>query len=221
MRPTDENTEHVYDAIAEGYYHFRQRPMIINAERYASTWLNGKLLDVGCGIATNSIVFAKHGFDCVGVDLSKQELFWAKRNMKKNGVSFPLIKSNCLALPFKDGTFDYAISIAVFHHLDSEEKRLKAFGEAYRVLKPGGTALITAWNKMQPRFLLGGADKFVPWTHNGVTHHRYYHMFTYGEMKKLAEREGFEAVKLFPEDSYKFPIKAFSRNVCALLKKGI
>ncbi len=221
MRPTDENIEHVYDAIAEGYYHFRQKPMIVSPERYAKSWRPGKLLDIGCGIATNSIIFAKHGFDCVGVDSSKQELFWAEQNMKKNGVKFPLVKASCLDLPFKDSIFDYAISIAVFHHLDSEEKRLKAFKEAYRVLRPNGLAIITAWNNTQPRFIFGRADRYVPWTHNGVIHQRYYHMFTYGEMKKLAERAGFKVVKLFPEDSYKLPLRMFSRNVCALLKKEI
>ncbi len=222
MRPTDESVEKVYDSIAEGWYHLRQNGFVIfNPEHYAKLWTKGKILDIGCGIASYSIVFAKHGFDCVATDVSKQMLFWAKKNLEKNKVDFPLIKANCLDLPFRDNTFDYVLSVAVFHHMDSEEKRVKAFKEVFRVLKPNGTALITVWNKTQPRFIFGKKDRYVSWNHKSTTYHRYYHLFTYNEMGKLAERAGFNIVKLFAEDSYKLPFKMFSKNVCALLKKDI
>ncbi len=222
MRLTDENVENVYDSIAEGWYHVRRDPFhIFNPEYYASKWAKGKLLDIGCGNAMHSIIFAKHGFDCVAIDVSKQMLFWAKNNMEKNKVDFPLVKSNCLDLPFKDNTFDYVLSVAVFHHLDSEEKRLKAFEEVFRVLKPNGTALITVWNKTQPRFIFGKKDRYAAWNHKGTVYQRYYHLFTYGEVEKFAKQAGFTVSKMFPENSYKLPIKMFSKNVCALLKKQI
>ena len=222
MRLTDENVESVYDSIAEGWYHVRQNGFVIfNPDSYASRWPKGKILDIGCGIASYSIVFAKHGFECVATDTSKQMLAWAKKNIEKNKVNFPLIKADCLDLPFRDNTFDYVLSVAVFHHLGSEEKRLKAFKEAFRVLRPGGTALVTVWNKTQPRFILGKTNQYVAWNHKGVAYNRFYHLFTYREMDKLAKAAAFEVVKLFPEYSYRLPFKMFSKNVCALLKKEI
>lgn len=222
MRLTDENVEKVYDSIAEGWYHLRQNPFVIfNPENYSRSWPKGKLLDIGCGTGAYSIVFAKRGFKCVATDKSKQMLVWAGKNAAKNGVDFPLIKADCLSLPFKDNTFDYVLSVAVFHHLDSEEKRLKAFQEVFRVLKPGGVALVTVWNKTQPRFILGKINQYVAWNHKGAVHYRYYHLFTYGEMKRLAKTAGFRIIKLFAEDSYKLPFKMFSNNVCVLLKKEI
>ena len=221
VSPTDKDVEKVYDSIAEGFYHLRRQPAVFDTEKYARAWKQGKLLDVGCGVATHSIVFAKYGFDCVGVDISKQQLFWAKKNMEKNGVNFPLVKSDCLKLPFKNNTFDYVISIAVVHHLDSEEKRLKSFREIWRVLKPNGVAFITAWNKTQPRFFFGKQDRYVSWNHRGTIYHRYYHLFTYNEMGNLAKMARFKVLKLFAEDSYRLPFKMFSKNVCALLKKQI
>lgn len=222
MQFTDANVESVYDAIAEGWYHVRQNPFVIfDPEKYASEWPKGKLLDIGCGNGAYSIIFAKHGFDCVGVDISSRMLHWTRKNMDKNKVRFPLVKADCLGLPFKDGTFDYVLSVAVFHHLDSEEKRFKAFREVLRVLKPGGTALVTVWNKTQPRFLLGKRDRYVAWNHKGTVYQRYYHLFTYAEVGRLVEKAGFSIVKLFPEKAYKFPVKLFSKNVCALLKKDI
>ncbi len=221
MQPHDNDIEKVYDSIAEDWHNKRQKPTLIDPDKYASSWPKGKLLDIGCGLANCTAEFAKKGFDCVGVDVSKQQLTWAKKYLAKNGVNFPLIKANCLDLPFKDNTFDYVISIAVFHHLDSDEKRLKAFREVYRVLKPNGTALVTCWNKTQPRFILGSGDRYVKWSHKARNHYRYYHLFTYWEMRRLAEKAGFKIVKLFAEESYKLPFKMFSKNVCAILKKQI
>ncbi|MBI4167921.1 MAG: class I SAM-dependent methyltransferase [Candidatus Aenigmarchaeota archaeon] len=220
MQPHDSDIEKVYDSIAGGWYHVRQDPFFIfDPDHYASKWAKGRILDIGCGNAMHSIIFAKRGFDCVATDVSKQMLFWAKKNMEKNKVNFPLVKANCLDLPFRENTFDYVLSVAVFHHLDSEEKRLKAFREVYRVLKPDGIALITVWNKTQPRFIFGKKDRYVTWNHRGVVYQRYYHLFTYGETEKFAKQAGLTILKLFPEESYKFPVKMFSKNVCALLKK--
>jgi len=36
---------------------------------------------------------------------------------------------------------------------------------------------------------------------------------------KLARRAGLQVLKSFPESSYRFPIKYFSRNICLLVRK--
>ena len=91
--------------------------------------------------------------------------------------------------------------------------------ELKRVLKPGGEAFITVWNKWQPKFWLKFKDTQVPWKSKSETIYRYYHLFSYPEAEKLVKKAGFELVKSFPENRYKLPVKAFSRNVCLLVKK--
>lgn len=49
----------------------------------------------------------------------------------------------------RENYFDYAISIAVLHHLSTQERRTKALLEIKRCLKPGGRALVTVWAKEQ------------------------------------------------------------------------
>ena len=88
------------------------------------------------------------------------------------------------------------------------------------MLKPGGEAFITVWNKWQPRFWLKKKDTLVPWKSKDETINRYYHLFSYGELEKLVRQAGFEVVKSFPESRYKFPIKTFSRNICLLVRRG-
>lgn len=48
-------------------------------------------------------------------------------------------------LPFKSNTFDNMISIAVIHHLTSEERRIESIKEFLRVTKPNGKVLVLCW----------------------------------------------------------------------------
>jgi hypothetical protein len=59
----------------------------------------------------------------------------------------------------------------------------------------------------------------VPWRTKGKTLHRYYYLFSYRELEKLVKEAGFEVLKSFPESSYRFPTKFFSRNICLLVKR--
>ena len=91
--------------------------------------------------------------------------------------------------------------------------------ELWRVLRPGGEAFITVWNRRQPRFWLKPRSLMVPWRSKDKTLYRYYYLFSYSELMKLAKKAGFDVLKSFPESRYKFPIKLFSRNICLLVRK--
>jgi SAM-dependent methyltransferase len=52
-------------------------------------------------------------------------------------------------LPFADNTFNAIIMIAVIHHIDPKN-HYDVLKEVSRVLKPGGTCLITNWAVEQP-----------------------------------------------------------------------
>lgn len=63
--------------------------------------------------------------------------------------NFQVFQCDCLAVPIRSESIDGAISIAVIHHLASEERRLHAIKEMTRVLRPSGRALIYVWAKNQ------------------------------------------------------------------------
>ena len=89
------------------------------------------------------------------------------------------------------------------------------------MLKPGGEAFITVWNRCQPRFWFKGKEVMVPWHAGEKTLHRYYYLFTYGDLQRLAREAGFTVLRAFPERDYRGPLKFFSRNICLLIKKCI
>ena len=153
------------------------------------------------------------------MDFSPVMLKQGLRYSAKFNFYVNLIAAEALSLPFPDDTFDWAIAVATYHHIKGEKERRKAFGELRRVLKPDGEAFLTVWNHGQPRFWLKSKEQEVPWNLRGKILYRYYHLFSYGEFKKLLAKAGFEIITVSPEKSYHFPIKNFSRNICVLVKK--
>ena len=144
----------------------------------------------------------------------------ARKYSQKFNFSANLLMADVGHLPFKDETFDWAISVATYHHIKGKRERQATLNELRRVLKPGGEAFITVWNRWQPRFWFSGKQVAVPWRTKGKTLYRDYYLFSYTELEKLVKKAGFEVLKSFPESSYRFPIKLFSRNICLLVRRG-
>lgn len=204
-----------FDRIAEDWYNKRHYSIFQDElSGLSNAWVRGKLLNIGCGHGADFLMFRK--FSLFGLDNSVEMLNNAKKYGKKFAISETLILGDASSLPLKDGYFDNAIAIAVFHHLRAEG-RGKAFAELFRVLRKGGEAFVTVWNKTQPRFLLSKKEVNVPWAAGKAD--RYYYLFDYGEITNLAKKSGFQVLKAFPEKKHRIPIRELSRNICLLLRK--
>ena len=211
--------DNTYDRIAGGWYNFRHRTIFkVELTRLATRWRGGRLLNVGCAHGPDFVPFRER-FELHGIDISANMLALAERYAEKYDFKVELKQADARALPYEDDFFDHAIAVAVYHHIHDAEGRSEAFKELYRVLKPGGEAFITAWNRWQPRFWRKPRDLTVPWRSKEGTVERSYHLFTFGEMRRTARAAGFTVLNLFPEDRYRFPLKTFARNVCALVRK--
>ncbi len=212
-------TQDIFNQIAPGWYNFRHWSIFTKElEVLAKRWQKGKLLNLGCAHGPDFLPF-KQTFELYGVDFSPEMIKYARKYALKFNFEPELAVADIRHLPYPDETFDWAISAATYHHIKGEAERLKALVELKRVLKPGGEAFITAWNRHQPRFWLKPKEVSVPWRQRGKTLQRYYYLFSYGELEKLVKKAGFGVLESFPESSYHFPLKAFSKNICLLVKK--
>jgi tRNA (uracil-5-)-methyltransferase TRM9 len=208
-----------FDEIAESWYRLRHWSRFTKElEEMASRWHRGKLLNVGCAHGPDFLPF-KDNFELWGVDFSMQMVKLARKYADKFKFEVKLAVADATFLPYPDNTFDWAIAVATYHHIQGGKQRHKAFQELRRVLKPGGEAFVTVWNRWQPAFWLKGKDVNAPWKSKGKILYRYYYLFSYSEFYKLLTESGFKVLSMFPEKSHRFPIKFFSRNVCALIKK--
>jgi ubiquinone/menaquinone biosynthesis C-methylase UbiE len=209
----------VFDRIAPGWYNFRHWSIFrTELEDLAQRWQKGRLLNVGCGHGPDFLPFTD-GFELHGLDFSGEMLKLARKYAGKFKFQANLVQADVRNLPYKDQSFDWAIAVATYHHLQKREDQLNALRELRRVLKPGGEALVTVWNRWQPSFWLKGRQTYVPWRTGETTLYRYYYLFTYGGLEKLVKKAGFKVLRSFPEYRYRFPLKYYSRNICLLIKK--
>lgn len=215
-----DNLKEVFDQIAPGWYHFRHWSIFRRElEALAQRWQRGRLLNVGCAHGPDFLPF-KSGFELYGVDFSQEMLKLAQKYAQKFNLTVNLSLADVTQLPYRDAAFDWAISVATYHHVKGRPQQLAAINELRRVLRPEGEAFITVWNHWQPRFWFCRRQVTVPWRTGDRILNRYYYLFSYGELENLAQKAGFQVLKSSPESSYRFPVKLFSRNICLLVRKG-
>ncbi|HML18911.1 MAG TPA: methyltransferase domain-containing protein [Bryobacteraceae bacterium] len=99
-----------------------------------------KVLEIAPGPGYFSIELAKRGaFPITGLDISRTFVELARARAAQERVSVDFRQGNASAMPFADGTFDYTLCRAAFKNFSEP---VKAIEEMYRVLKPGGRAVI-------------------------------------------------------------------------------
>lgn len=192
------NQKQVWNEIASGWSSWRVKPRY-EIEKFTEDWLPpSKILDIGCGNGRNLAQFAERGFDCHAIDFSENVVKEAEKNFEKNGFRAKFKVADAVKLPYRSQSFDHCLSIALLHHIDDSTKRKKALDEINRVLRPGGTALISVWNKYSfghPHLALKPKETYIPWHRKGEIFNRYYYLFNHWEMKGLIESTKLKILK--------------------------
>lgn len=147
---------------------------------------NSIILDAGCGNGKNMY---RKDLLYLGFDFSCEMLKYCYRNGKQN-----IILHNILTLPYRNNYFDYTLSVAVIHHLKSENNKISAIKELIRVTKPGGKIFIQVWNKKKKLgkqfHQINGNHYLVEWNNTKKTkkYMRYYYLFTLGDCLRLLKK---------------------------------
>ena len=155
----------------------------------------GKILDLGCGQGHFSFNLQEQGFDITCCDV-------AEDNFQYHDC-IPFKKGNIYeGLPFTDSSFDYVLFIETIEHL---EKPYEAIAEISRVLKKGGTLILSTPNILhigsRMRFLFEGAWDFF--REPPIELQKYYigtieniHIipWRYHELEYMLHRKGFDVI---------------------------
>ena len=99
------------------------------------------IVDVAGGYGRLAPMYLDRAKKSTLIDYSKTELAQAKEIY---GDRLATKAGDAYNMPFKDGEFSAAIMVRATHHFEDVEKVIK---EIYRILKPGGVAVIEVANK--------------------------------------------------------------------------
>lgn len=127
----------VYDAIAPHFSstRFAKWPKVAS---FLSSLPSGSLiLDAGCG--NGKYLGLNHDCFFIGCDISPPLIKIC------GDRGHEVLVADAVNLPYRTDFGDAAMSIAVLHHLSTENRRRKAIEELVRVVKRGGFVLITVW----------------------------------------------------------------------------
>lgn len=109
------------------------------------------ILDVGCGSGVMAAKLRERGHTVWGIDFAEPMI----RHARQLCDSDLFVVGDAQDLPFPDNTFDAAVSLGVMQFVDSDEQALR---EIWRVLRPGGKAVIAIPSGSSP---LQRADRVV------------------------------------------------------------
>ena len=120
----------------------RYLPRVVDFDGYRER----TLLEVGCGIGTDLLRFARGGARVTGVDLAERAIELARANFTLHGRSDgpDLRVANGEALPFADETFDVVYAHGVLQYTADP---VRMIAECRRVLRTGGEAIFMVYNR--------------------------------------------------------------------------
>lgn len=157
-----------------------------------------RLLEVGCGIGTDLVRFARGGAHVVGIDLAERSIELARANARLNGVEdvVDLQVANGESMPFEDQTFDVVYAHGVLQYTADPGRMI---AECHRVLRPDGEAIFMVYNRIS---WLNALSKVMG---VGLEHEDapVLQKFSIGEYRRLLAP--FRDVRVVPE---RFPVRS-------------
>src|ERR1041385_1659202 len=135
-------TREFFDTIEQHRYseYAPWMPTVMGFDRFAGA----HLLEIGCGMGSDLVQFARGGAICTGVDITPRSIEIARHRFALYGQPGNFAVADAEHLPFSDESFDVVYSNGVLHHTPDTAAAVR---ELHRVLRPGGTARVMLYHR--------------------------------------------------------------------------
>ena len=121
-------------------------PAVMGFNEFASA----QLLEVGCGMGTDLLQFARGGARVTGIDLTPRSIEISRRHLALYDQKGDFAIADCERLPFAEASFDVVYSNGVLHHTADTGGAVR---ELHRVLRPGGQARVMLYHRSSWAYL--------------------------------------------------------------------
>jgi ubiquinone/menaquinone biosynthesis C-methylase UbiE len=150
---TTRKEEQIFDDWPERYEHWFVTPIGSLVGKYEQELIldllkpgpGDKILDAGCGTGVFTLDFIQAGSKVTGLDISLPMLLRARS--KTTGSLLDPLLGDMLALPFRDNSFDKAVSITALEFIEDGRSVLR---ELFRVTRKGGMIVVATLNSLSP-----------------------------------------------------------------------
>lgn len=152
----------VAEELGEDGIHWNRHLDTLKAFKSLALPLGATILDVGCGFGHLCLAIKRLGYNVIAVDMSIEKF---GDRLRKHGIITLRCDVENEPLPFDSENFNCVLFTEVIEHLDPRKLQF-ALSEIHRVLKAGGTLLLTTPNQASLqngiRLLLGRKILFSP-----------------------------------------------------------
>jgi ubiquinone/menaquinone biosynthesis C-methylase UbiE len=183
-------------------------------------WRGKRVLEVGCGIGTDSINFARAGANLTAVELSSESLRIAAERAEVMGVAdrIRFVEANAeeLTSVLDDEPYDLVYSFGVIHHTPHPER---ALAEMRALTAPGGTLRLMIYHRRSWKvfWIVAGqgqgrfwkTDELVAEYSEAQTGCPVTFAYTRGEARELVESSGFKVRDLWVDHVFPYRIEDY------------
>jgi 2-polyprenyl-3-methyl-5-hydroxy-6-metoxy-1,4-benzoquinol methylase len=182
-------------------------------------WKGKKVLELGCGIGSDSINFARYGADLTVVDISDVSLDICKKRFELFGLNARFFNMNIEEIDFQNEKFDLIYSFGVIHHtveprnvIKKVEKLLNDDGE-FRFMVYSKISYKLFWVMMEHNIkdINEGFEKLKRES-EAQTNCPITHLYTFDDIRNNLLTNKFEIIDIWKDFIFTYDINEYYNN---------
>jgi ubiquinone/menaquinone biosynthesis C-methylase UbiE len=184
-------------------------------------WLGKNVLELGCGLGSDAIMFAKAGANVTCVDLTDNSLKLCKKNFEVHGLSGEFFLGNIEELDtfLPDKKYDLIYSFGVIHHTPNPKK---VFEKAHKYLKEDGELRCMLYSRFSYKLFwlmntmdnwkLNNTDELIQNYSEAQSGCPVTYTYTFDEIEDLVG-PWFKVNKIWKDHIFMWDIESYKKNI--------